>query len=317
MHRLAEFEQHVVGHVHQQSQTAHAGTAQPFTHPLRRLRVRVDRLDDAPGITGTSLDILDFDRDARFAAALDRLDRGSGVAGAVDRRQFARQAENAECIATVGREFEFEYPVVELQGRLDRLTGFERSIEFEQAVGLFRQAQLLGRAQHAAGFDAPQLGATDLHAARQHRTGQRQRCQQTRACIRRTAHDLVRSAVAGIDLADPKPVGVGMLYGFDDAADDHAVQRFGQQRHGFTFDARHGQAVRDIVRVVGQVHPFAQPIEADFHDSGSRFRVHGRSGELTQKAQIVVEEQTQIVDAVTPHREPLHTHTKGIAGIAF
>ena len=43
----------------------------------------------------------------------------------------------------------------------------------------------------------------------------------------------------------------------------------------------------------------------------------GRSCKLTQKAQVILEEQAQIIDAVTQHREALAAHAEREAGVAF
>jgi hypothetical protein len=54
-------------------------------------------------------------------------------------------------------------------------------------------------------------------------------------------------AVAGIDLADLQLVGFGMLGAFDDARDDHAVQRVAEHGHLFDFEADRGQRGREFV----------------------------------------------------------------------
>ncbi len=74
MHRLAKFQHHVVGYVHQRSQTAQASAAQAFLHPQRRLGGRIDVADDPTHITRT---IGQIEQGHRKRRVQHRLHRGS------------------------------------------------------------------------------------------------------------------------------------------------------------------------------------------------------------------------------------------------
>ena len=71
------------------------------------------------------------------------------------------------------------------------------------------------------------LLALSMHAgAGNVAAGRREDALHAGARVGRAAHDL-HDAAAGIDLADPQPVGVGMLHRLDDVADDEALQGLG------------------------------------------------------------------------------------------
>src|SRR3546814_10765674 len=50
VHRLTEFEHHVVGAVYNRLNAADAGAAPALAHPVRRARFRIDLRADAPGV---------------------------------------------------------------------------------------------------------------------------------------------------------------------------------------------------------------------------------------------------------------------------
>src|SRR5690606_16007111 len=98
---------------------------------------------------------------------------------AEQRGDVTRQAQYRQAIAAVGRDLQVENVVVELQVFADRLAGLGGRIEFEQAVGLVGQRQLLGRTEHAETVDTAQLRLRDFHAAGQAPADQRTRRVQT------------------------------------------------------------------------------------------------------------------------------------------
>jgi hypothetical protein len=83
--------------------------------------------------------------------------------------------------------------------------------------------------------------------------------------IRRAAHDLQRLSVAGIDHADPQPVGIGMLFRRQNL--DHLERRVLRRRVFDTFDleADHRQFRRDLVERGVGVEMLFQPGERELH----------------------------------------------------
>jgi hypothetical protein len=70
MHRLAEFEHHIIGNVHHRVNAAYSAAAQPLLHPQRCRNLRIDTFDHAPGVTRTGN--FRAERDAEFASCLGR-----------------------------------------------------------------------------------------------------------------------------------------------------------------------------------------------------------------------------------------------------
>src|SRR3546814_6155577 len=67
VHRLTEFEHHVVGDVDNRLNAADAGAAQALAHPVRRARFRIDLRDDAHGVARAVLETLDLDLELLMA----------------------------------------------------------------------------------------------------------------------------------------------------------------------------------------------------------------------------------------------------------
>jgi hypothetical protein len=89
-------------------------------------------------------------------------------------------------------------------------------------VGADRQL-VLGE-DHPVGLDATELGLAELGAAGHDRAGPRDRDGLAGGHVRGAADDCGgRVAVARVDGADPQAVGVGVLDGLEDLADDEEL----------------------------------------------------------------------------------------------
>ena len=134
-------------------------------------------------------------------------------------REVAGDAGHAQAIGPVGRHLDVDQRIVEPhdlgEGRADgRVVG-----QLDDAVMILAQPHLALGAEHAVGFDAAdhpglelQPGAGNVAADR------REDALHAGARIGRAA-DHLDLAAAGIDQADPQPVGIGMLLGLHDIAD--------------------------------------------------------------------------------------------------
>ena len=108
MQRLAEFEHHVVGDVHERADRTQAGTLEALAHPQRRTRVRIQALDDATAEARAIAIGLQFDDEARLRLDLrfrnlDRIDLGTER-----RRGIERHAAHAEAVGAVRRQLQLE-----------------------------------------------------------------------------------------------------------------------------------------------------------------------------------------------------------------
>ncbi len=264
MHRLAQLQHHVLGDVDQQRDRTHAAAAQALGHPQRGLGGGVDAFDDAAQVTrrfGASVEL-----DRQFTAA----DRRNGIGGEIQhfaagsRGDVVGDAAKAEAVGAVRGQLDLDagvrQPQILDQGLADRCV----VRQFQQAGGIVVQAQLLGRAQHAVGLDAAQLGRLDLQLA-DLRADHRQRRDQARARVRRATHDLQQLALPGIDLAHLQAIGFGMAHGIDDACHDHVVEAFAKCGHLFHFQADGGQHRAQFIARGGGRDVAAQPVFGEFH----------------------------------------------------
>ncbi|MCW0450588.1 hypothetical protein NB706_003422 [Xanthomonas sacchari] len=264
MHRLAQFQHHVLGDVHQQRQRTHAAAAQAFGHPQRRLRRRIQVLDHAAAITRRVGARVQRHRQRTLAAHRGRRHRQRQHVAAAGRGHVVGDAAHAEAVGAVGGELDLDAGVGQAQILDQRLADRRIVGQFEQAGRVAVQAQLLGRAQHAVGRDAAQLGRLDRDAA-DLRTDQRQRRDQTRARIGRAADDLQQFALPGIDPAHLQPVGLGMRRGLDDPRHHHLLQAVAERHDLLDLQADGGQGRGELLtRGLGR-NVAAQPVFAEFH----------------------------------------------------
>ncbi len=264
VHRLAQFQHHVLGDVHQQRHRTHAAAAQALGHPQRSGGAGVDALDDTAHVArrfGAGGQV-----DGQFTGAHGR------NRGRVERHHFAGacsghvegDAADAEAVGTVGGQLDLDAGVGQAEV-LDQGLADRRVIgQLEQAGGVAVQAQFLGRAQHAVGVHAAQLGRLDLQLA-DLRADHGQRRNQARARVRRAAHDLQVLALPGIDLADLQAVGFGMALGGYDARHHHVVQAHAERGDLFHFQADGGQHRAEFVARDRGGNVAAQPVFREFH----------------------------------------------------
>ena len=104
--------------------------------------------------------------------------------------------------------------VVQKRGGLDHRIG--------EVVGR-GEPQLLQRAQHAAGQNAPELALFDLNAAGQQSLVLGHRHEVALVDVPGAGDDLDRLGLAHVNLADPHVVGVGMVLHPDDPACHHIL----------------------------------------------------------------------------------------------
>ncbi len=264
VHRLAQLKHHVLGDVDQQRYRAHAAAAQALGHPQRGLRRGVDSFDDTTQIPrrfGTGIEL-----DCQLAAALgsDRCCDEIQYFAARRCGDVIGDAADAEAVGAVGGQLDLDAGIRQAEVLHQGLADRRVVRQFQQTRGIVVQAQLLGRAQHAVGFDAAQLGRLDLQLT-DLRTDHRQRRDQARSCIRRTTDDLQQLSLPRINLAHLQAVGFGMALGFDDTRDDHVLQAIAKRGHVFHFQADGGQHRAELIARGSGRDVAAQPVFGEFH----------------------------------------------------
>ena len=139
----------------------------------------------------------------------------------------------------------------------------------QQAIDIGRQAQLGGRAQHALGFDAANFSHFDGQRGfacfgRKSASRQDERHLVARLKILRTANDLAL-ALAVVDAAERKLVGIRMLVAGDDLGDDDAVHFSADFFHPFDFQSEQGQAPGQFFRGPIEADILLEPVKSNFH----------------------------------------------------
>ena len=215
----------------------------------------------------------------------------------------------------IRRELQGHQGVVEVEVLADVLTQRCIGWQLEQATVVVGNFEFFGRAQHALTFDATQLAHFDYE--RFAVFARRQLCAHrgawnfdAHACIRCTTHDVKQSALPHVHLANAQAVSVGVLHSFFDFTHHDASERRCNGLEFFHFQTCHGQGIGQLLGGECGVAEFAQPGFGELHDES---RVCVKLLELAQEANVAIEEQAQVVHAVTQHGETVHAHTKGKA----
>ena len=214
-----EFQHDVVGDIHQRRDRALAGAFQARLHPVRRRGTGVDTFDQAAGKSAAQVRCMHGHRQLVADAGGDRCTRDFFESGAAQCRHLAGDSEHRQCIGAVRCEFDVEHLVIEVeQGAYigaDRCARGQR----QQSGMIIGQAQFARRAEHAFAVDAAHFRQLDLERRAVAAGGWRQagadqcaRHLHAGCHVRRTAHDVERAALAGIDLTYIQALGVRMFF---------------------------------------------------------------------------------------------------------
>ncbi len=264
VHRLAQLKHHVLGDIDQQRYRAHTTAAQALGHPQRGLRRGVDTFDDTTKIARRFGTGVELDRQLTAATGGDRLCDEIQYFATRRCSNVISDAADAEAVGAVGSQLDLDAGVRQAEVLHQRLADRRVVRQFQQTGGIVVQAKLLGRAEHAVGFDAAQLGRLDLQLT-DLRTDHRQRRDQAWARIRRTTDDLQQLSLPRINLAHLQAVGFGMALGFDDTRDDHVLQAVAKRGHVFHFQADGGQHRAELIARGSGRDVAAQPVFGEFH----------------------------------------------------
>ena len=220
VHRLAQIEHDVVGHVHGQRDRTHAGADQAAAHPVRRLGGRVEAADGAgvvavaAGHAVNRVVVLDRHLDVRGGAGFQTLgERGLpvqrthriDVGGAGGMVVFAGHAAVRERIAAIRRDVDLQQRLVQMQ-QVHRVVAGLQGLVFgggeavlaqqDDAVMAVAQAQLAFGGAHAVGDVAVGLARFDAEVTGQHGTRQRDDDLLPGLHVRGAAHDAAGHLVA-------------------------------------------------------------------------------------------------------------------------
>ena len=258
MQGLAQFQQHIVGHVDDGIDGAQAGAAQALDQPQGAVGVHVDALDNPAQVTGAAFAVRQGHGEGVVDGRGHLVDVHVGQRALVHHPHFPGDATHAQAVGAVGGQVHFDDRIVELQVVADIGAHWGVFRQFHQAIDEVFQAQLGGAAEHAVGFLAAQLGFLDLEVTGQYRAHLGEGNFQAGAHVGRAA-DYLHCVFAIGDLADAEFVRIRVLFAAFHLTDHHAGEDRGGGFHGVHFQAGHGQLLHQGIGIDGGVDPFPQP----------------------------------------------------------
>ena len=265
VHRLTALEHDVVGHVDPRADRAHARTAQAFDDLRRHGGAHVDVSHHAAGEPRTGGVLVDGHRERVVELGRERCHRVLDERQVVLRREIAGETTYRQAVGPVGCQVDLDDRVVEPEPGAEFGAGRGVAGEFHDAAPLLGESELGRRAQHAVRLDAAQLRLLEPGAVGQPPADPCEGGRETLARVRRTADDLQRLLLAGLDRADAQPVRVGVLPGRDDPPDHDVLERGACRLDAVLLEPERGELLGEGAGVEGRIYPLAKPSLADLH----------------------------------------------------
>ncbi|SAJ84373.1 Uncharacterised protein [Klebsiella aerogenes] len=148
VHRLAQFKQHVVGHVNHRINRTDTAAAQFFFHPQRGRRFDVDAFHHAAQITRARLRRLNLNRQHVVNGRGNRSDFRRVQRRFVQHSDIARHADDTQAVGAVWRNADFDGIVVKLEVFANVGTNRRIGRQFDDTAMIVGNTQLGERAQH-------------------------------------------------------------------------------------------------------------------------------------------------------------------------
>ncbi len=268
--RPADAEGEEVGGVHQRVDRPQSGGDQPVLQPLRR-RAVAQAADGAAEHPGAGAWVLD--------RPAERGGMGRGHVRLWPRlespqprgREVARDAVDAERVASVGRQLHLEDGVVEAGPPRVALAHRRVRRQVHDAGVVVAEAHLAGGEHHRLGPHAADLAGLERDAgAGDEGAGQGGDAQHAGARVGRAADDREFAPVAHVHAQRAQPVGVGVRHRLDHARDAEGVEGRAAVLDALDLDADGGKRVGDAVERGVGVEVRAQPGEGELHLTRSR-----------------------------------------------
>ena len=200
-----------------------------------------------------------------FVAAGDRVGFDGLQRAETRGRQIAGDAVHAQAIGAVGRYLDLDHRIVEAQRLGGRRAGRGLGRQVDDAAVVVAQLQLAEGAQHAVALLAADLARLQRHVrAGNVAAGRREDALHAGARVGRAAHDL-HQAAAGIDSAQPEPIGIGMLHRLDDVADHEALERLARVGDALDLEPEHGEPVAQLGQCRLGVEMLPEPRQRELH----------------------------------------------------
>ena len=268
--RLRGQQHHVVGDVDDVGDRALPGGHQPGLEPGRR-RAHVDIGEDARGEPGAEVGHLDLDRGVvgglPVSGRLGVLGPGRWrQLGAGDRMNLACNPVDPEAVDPVRVQVQLEHSLGDRQHIRQRRAGSGAFVENDDPIRVLADLELSLTQHHPVGDDAAQLRSAELGAVGHDGPGEGHRHRLAGGDVGGAADDRV-GAVARIDLADLEPIGVWVLFGRENPADDEPlIRRHADAEDALDLDRAHRQQLRHLGDRQRRIAVLAQPAERHPHD---------------------------------------------------
>ncbi len=282
MERLRSQQHHVVGDVDDVVDGALAGRHQACLEP-RGGRTDLDVLEDARREARAELGDLDRDRGVVghvvAAGGLGVLVPGRRCQlGARDGVELAGNSVHPEAVDPVRGRLQLDHRLGDRKHLGEGRAGVRDRVldllvpEHDDPRRIVAQRELRLRQDHPVRLDPAELRLAERRPVRQHRSGERHRDRLPAGDIGGAADDRP-GAVAGVDLADPEPVGVRVLLHREHAADHEALWRADAGvADPLDLDRVHRELVRDVLHGEVGVAVRAEPAQRGLHRNCSNTR---------------------------------------------
>ena len=268
--RPAQFEHHVVGHVHQRRDRALAGALQAPAHPLRRRRRGVDVADYPPGKAAAAFGMGDLEGVPGFDFLGYGFDLGGIQFSPCQCGNFPGNTQYRQTIGSVRRQLEGQHPLVQRERLAHIRAGFRVRGQLEQPGAIVREPEFLCRAQHASALYASQVCLFDIDSG-QFRTHSRQGRHHADPNIRRAANH-PEFFLADIDRADGQLVRIRVFLHRQHFSDHDTRERRRDRRAGLHFQPRHGEQMGKLVDGNPEIDEAAKPVFRNDHENWRRKR---------------------------------------------
>ena len=113
MHRLTEFQHHVVGYIHNRAKAADTPTTQLFLHPQRRLSRGTDAADNTPQVTRTRVRRLHINWKSVVATGGNWFECRWRQIRTVQGTDFTRHTFHSQAVTTIRRQVNLDSDIIE------------------------------------------------------------------------------------------------------------------------------------------------------------------------------------------------------------
>ena len=149
MHRLAEFKQHVVSHINDGINAAHATSPQGFLQPQGSNYCRVNTSDHAPQITRTLIGRENSDLERVVYSWWNHRDFRMLRHQPIESCNFSCESCDPETITAIWGQIQFNTNIIKVQVFSDTLANRRIRWQLQKSIGTLGQTQFLSRTEHA------------------------------------------------------------------------------------------------------------------------------------------------------------------------